>query len=156
MAARDALAARRKAVGLTQEALADVLRVERSTVARWEQGSATPRPWYRPRLADALSLTPDELARLIDDDAAFTTRDRYRNTEPVSPWDGESVRTSGEPADADYVQSIRANARRLIDLDTSYGGDDLARLAAERSILPTNVWPVACMYPALSATSRLL
>lgn len=129
MAARDALAARRKAVGLTQEALADILRVERSTVARWEQGSATPRPWYRPRLADALNLTPDELAPLLDDDVVPTRSEHSGEREPVGPWDGESLRTPGEPADADYVESIRANAHRLIDLDTSYGGDDLARLA---------------------------
>ena len=44
MAGRHGLGARRKALGLTQESLAEQLRVERSTVARWEQGTATPRP----------------------------------------------------------------------------------------------------------------
>lgn len=66
MAARDNLGARLKALGLTQESLAELLRVERSTVARWEQGTATPRPWYRRRLADALDLTPDELTQLLE------------------------------------------------------------------------------------------
>jgi DNA-binding XRE family transcriptional regulator len=65
MAGRERLGARRKALGLTQESLAERLRVERSTVARWEQGTATPRPWYRRRLAEALDLTPDELARML-------------------------------------------------------------------------------------------
>jgi hypothetical protein len=34
-----------------------------------------------------------------------------------------------EPADAAYVESIRDDTRRLIDLDTRYGGDDLVHLA---------------------------
>lgn len=28
-----------------------------------------------------------------------------------------------------YVESVRNDGRRLIDLDTNYGGDDIARLA---------------------------
>lgn len=39
---RDALIARRHAVGHTQETLADVLEVERSTVVRWELGTSHP------------------------------------------------------------------------------------------------------------------
>jgi DNA-binding XRE family transcriptional regulator len=65
MAGRERLGARRKALGLTQESLAERLRVERSTVASWEQGTSTPRPWYRRRLAEALDLTPDELAQML-------------------------------------------------------------------------------------------
>ena len=54
MAGRHSLGARRKALGLTQESLAELLRVERSTVARWEQGqphpdrgtgAGSPTPW---------------------------------------------------------------------------------------------------------------
>jgi tetratricopeptide (TPR) repeat protein len=37
---------------------------------------------------------------------------------------------SQPPVDADYVVSVRADSRRLIELDTNYGGDDLARVAA--------------------------
>ena len=37
-AARRRLAGRRKALGLTQEALADLMGVERTTVVRWERG----------------------------------------------------------------------------------------------------------------------
>lgn len=63
---RAGLAARRQASGLTQEQLAERLGVERSTVARWESGHSTPRPWARPRLADALGLTSGEVAALVD------------------------------------------------------------------------------------------
>lgn len=131
MAAREALAARRKALGLTQESLAEALRVERSTVARWEQGTATPRPWYRRQLADALSLTPDELVPLLE--AGVRSHSDTGGAGPVSPWSaagGVAVpERDRQEVDADYVESVRANARRLIDLDTSYGGDDVTRLA---------------------------
>jgi transcriptional regulator with XRE-family HTH domain len=118
MPARAALAERRKALGLTQESLAELLRVERSTVARWEQGAATPRPWYRRRLADALQLAPDELGPLLDD--------RRPHIDSFTP--AANSLDLGVPAD-DLVQAIRKDASRLVELDTKYGGDDLVGLA---------------------------
>lgn len=44
-------AQRRKAVGYSQEQLAERLGVERSTVVRWERGETEPQPWLRPRIA---------------------------------------------------------------------------------------------------------
>jgi transcriptional regulator with XRE-family HTH domain len=61
------LAAARKAVGLSQECLAERLDVERSTVQRWEAGHSTPQPWHRPKLAAALGVSHDELAELLAD-----------------------------------------------------------------------------------------
>jgi len=122
MAGRESLGARRKALGLTQESLAELLRVERTTVARWEQGTATPRPWYRRRLADALEVTPDELSQLLAQPSDAEARViGISTTRPEA--DGL------EPAGAAAIESIRADARRLVDLDTRYGGDDLVRLA---------------------------
>jgi tetratricopeptide (TPR) repeat protein/transcriptional regulator with XRE-family HTH domain len=66
---RERLVRRRKSLGLTQEDLAAQLRVERSTVQRWERGETAPLPWMRPRLAKALKVSADQLAKLIDDDA---------------------------------------------------------------------------------------
>ena len=60
-AKRRALAERRKAVGHTQEQLAELLGVERSTVVRWEAGETQPQPWCRPRLAEALAVSVDAL-----------------------------------------------------------------------------------------------
>lgn len=51
---REGLIARREALDLNQEALAERLGVAVSTVARTERGESTPRPWYRRRWADAL------------------------------------------------------------------------------------------------------
>jgi transcriptional regulator with XRE-family HTH domain len=53
-------------MGYSQEALAAKLGVERTTVARWEQGRARPHPWTRPRLAAALGVSLDQLAGLLD------------------------------------------------------------------------------------------
>jgi transcriptional regulator with XRE-family HTH domain/tetratricopeptide (TPR) repeat protein len=64
---RERLAQRRKALGLTQEDLAALLKVERSTVVRWERGETEPLPWLRPRLARALRVSADRLAELLDD-----------------------------------------------------------------------------------------
>ena len=57
---------RRKEKNLTQEALATILGVERTTVTMWETGQNTPPTKYLVTLADALGCTLDELLR--DDD----------------------------------------------------------------------------------------
>ena len=64
-AKRRQLAQRRKAVGLTQEQLAERLGVERTTVVRWERGQTQPQPWLRPRLAAALGVSADRLEELL-------------------------------------------------------------------------------------------
>jgi transcriptional regulator with XRE-family HTH domain len=120
MPARSALAERRKALGLTQESLAEMLRVERSTVARWEQGSATPRPWYRRRLADALQVEPDELGKLL----SLRSSHADLSTPAINGLDIDHDRQPEE-----HAATIRADARRLVELDTRYGSDDLVQLA---------------------------
>lgn len=62
---RQRLAERRQAVGLTQEALAERLGVDRSTIVRWEAGTASPQAWMRPSLAAAIHITIDELDSLL-------------------------------------------------------------------------------------------
>lgn len=62
---RAGFAARRKAVGLSQDQLAERLRVDRSTVARWEAGESEPQPRLRPRLMKMLQLSPDQLDELL-------------------------------------------------------------------------------------------
>jgi transcriptional regulator with XRE-family HTH domain len=64
-ARRDRLAQRRKMLGLTQEDLAGLLNVERSTVYRWERGECEPLPWIRPKLARALKVPAGRLEALL-------------------------------------------------------------------------------------------
>jgi hypothetical protein len=54
-------------MGFTQEKLAEHLGLERSTVARWEQGAGTPQPWNRPDLAKALNVSHERLEELLSD-----------------------------------------------------------------------------------------
>jgi DNA-binding XRE family transcriptional regulator/tetratricopeptide (TPR) repeat protein len=52
-------------VGYTQEQLALSLGVERTTVVRWEAGETTPQLWCRPKLAQALAVSVDELDTML-------------------------------------------------------------------------------------------
>jgi transcriptional regulator with XRE-family HTH domain len=61
------LAQRRKAIGLSQERLAETLGVDRSTVVRWERADTDPQPWHRPRLAAALKVSIEDLGELLAD-----------------------------------------------------------------------------------------
>ncbi|MFF5230695.1 helix-turn-helix transcriptional regulator [Dactylosporangium sp. NPDC000521] len=108
---RRALAQRRKDVGLSQERLAEVLRVDRSTVVRWERAETSPQPCYRPGLAEALEVSIEELARLLAADAAVP--------DVVVPV----LRTFPEGDDLKMVRSLR-------QADSSMGG---ARLYANVS-----------------------
>ncbi|MGH3735756.1 MAG: helix-turn-helix transcriptional regulator [Micromonosporaceae bacterium] len=64
------LAQRRKAVGYTQEQLAEQLGVDRTTVIRWEAGETEPHAWQRPNLADALKVSAEKLTVLLGDELA--------------------------------------------------------------------------------------
>ncbi|MGH3873671.1 MAG: helix-turn-helix transcriptional regulator [Pseudonocardiaceae bacterium] len=55
----------RKTAGFTQESLAEVLEVDRSTVARWEAGHHEPWPYLRPKLARLLKVSAEELNELL-------------------------------------------------------------------------------------------
>lgn len=62
---RTRLVQRRKTVGLSQEALAEQLGVDVSSIRRWEYGQRLPQPWQRPNLAMALKISVDQLAGLL-------------------------------------------------------------------------------------------
>jgi transcriptional regulator with XRE-family HTH domain len=55
------LAHMRERAKLKQRELADLLKVERSTIAKWESGAAYPRASQLPELAKALNCSIDEL-----------------------------------------------------------------------------------------------
>jgi DNA-binding XRE family transcriptional regulator len=58
-------AQRRRVVGLSQEALAEQLGVDRTTIIRWERGDNEPQPWQRPNIAMALKVSVEELDALL-------------------------------------------------------------------------------------------
>ncbi len=66
---RRELAACRKAAGFSQESLAHVIGVDRSTVARWESGGTAPQPELRAKLARRLGLDLAGLRELLDSDS---------------------------------------------------------------------------------------
>lgn len=81
------LAQRRKSAGFSQEKLAEHLGVERTTVTRWETVKADPQPWLRPKLAQALKVSADELLALLEDvvvDAEPSERLNYVLAHPSS------------------------------------------------------------------------
>jgi DNA-binding XRE family transcriptional regulator len=63
---RRSFAKARKAAGYTQEGLAEHLDVDRTTVARWESGKNEPKPWQRPKIAEAFGLSLGECRQLLD------------------------------------------------------------------------------------------
>jgi transcriptional regulator with XRE-family HTH domain len=118
-ARRRELAQRRKAVGFTQESLAEHLGVERSTVIRWEAGDSEPLPSIRPNLARALQVSIEQLAELLTESVtAGATRDLAADPEvtipallPDTPPQGRSDETEFEnliqPQIAETVEVLR-------------------------------------------------
>ena len=51
----------REKANLTQESLAKLINVDRSTIANWETGEASPRSDKLPTLANVLNCTIDDL-----------------------------------------------------------------------------------------------
>ncbi|WP_327074897.1 helix-turn-helix domain-containing protein [Kitasatospora purpeofusca] len=64
-ARRRAFIERRKALGFTQDSLAQSVGVDRSTVARWESGKVDPQDWQRPTLVKVLRVTLAELDAIL-------------------------------------------------------------------------------------------
>lgn len=65
---RTHLIKRRNTVGLSQEKLAEVVGVDRTTVSRWENGETFPQPGQRPTLAEALQVSVEQLQALLAED----------------------------------------------------------------------------------------
>ncbi|MBF6170788.1 helix-turn-helix domain-containing protein [Nocardia blacklockiae] len=62
---RDRLIEVRKSVGKNQEQIAEAVRVDRTTVGKWERGESTPQPNQRAAYAEALGITVQELSAML-------------------------------------------------------------------------------------------
>ena len=101
-------AQRRKASGLSQERLAELLGVDRSTIVRWEAATTEPQPWVRSKLAVIFETTVDEISALLDD----------VNDDRAGPEDRLAF-VLDHPASADLVTAAQLRERILM-LDASY------------------------------------
>ncbi|MEU8022405.1 helix-turn-helix transcriptional regulator [Micromonospora haikouensis] len=121
---------RRKTVGYTQESLAEKLGVDRTTVVRWERAESEPQPWARPRLADALGVSSEELSGLLADVGAARTQRGDRLS---------AVLKNPRTADLAAVTHLRQELARLVDsYDTSPSVailPDASRLHSEVNLL---------------------
>jgi transcriptional regulator with XRE-family HTH domain len=132
---RQELTQRRKAVGFTQESLAEHLGVERSTVIRWEAGDSEPLPSIRPNLARALQISIDQLAGLLatseDDGTTRILSSDFEATVPVRSAEVEPQRRPGgsefpsllDPQVAEAVEALRRALR-----STGVCAEDLAAM----------------------------
>ncbi|GAA1858991.1 helix-turn-helix transcriptional regulator [Myceligenerans crystallogenes] len=139
---RAKLAERRKVLGLSQDALAARLGVERTTVYRWEAGTTEPLPWMRLRLAQALKVSPEELDALLGSDAAPTP-------EPASGVAGDFATLAGVGStltgqEHDMVWELMMN-----------GNDGIGRQQFLRLLLAAGIAPAAVSFDADGAFAAL-
>jgi transcriptional regulator with XRE-family HTH domain len=114
-ARRDALAARREALGLTQQTFAERLGVELSTVGRWERGEAIPQPWRRLKIAGALAISLPDLDRLLGDATADELEQAEGRTD--APLSSEDLVVDDAQDAARFARQITASTVGRFTLD---------------------------------------
>jgi transcriptional regulator with XRE-family HTH domain len=112
---RRRLAERRKMVGHAQERIAALLGVDRTTVQRWEAGETTPQPWLRPKLAEALAVSLDELDAMLAE-----------GQEEQAGDDGPSTNSKQLPDDSEHdpVLVTPWNHRGTVEAATALRGGE--------------------------------
>ncbi|GAA3028852.1 hypothetical protein Aglo01_35010 [Actinokineospora globicatena] len=106
-------------MGFTQETLAEALRVERSTVARWESGNQAPMPGIRRRLADALTVPLHELVALLEVGPVQANLD----LEPVGVIDAHLLTQGVAERSQDQVPQDRETHVGALGWHAGPGGD---------------------------------
>lgn len=117
------LAARRQALGYTQETLAQKLGVEHSTVGRWERGVHGPLPWQGPDLAEALNVSVDGLDVLLTravSDGAAVVQGVSATGEAGTVSEHEAGRAEAGPFTAEAIPASRSTpVGQFIDAPTT-------------------------------------
>lgn len=126
------LAAKRRAMGYTQEAFADELGVDRTTVGRWERGESEPSPEGRKRLIKSLEVSPEKLDELLSPPPASGSESNGGQGN-LMRHDGSFAHGEAavrrEPITGVYVRSIHRQIESLLNLDHKMGGQQSAPLA---------------------------
>jgi DNA-binding XRE family transcriptional regulator len=113
---RRRLMQRRKALGHTQDDLAALVGVDRTTVIRWERAERDPQPWLRHKLAVALRVSADELTELLEAVSEVPGRvDGYTllSSVPLDFSDGSTAVSFSEGFSAHDLASRRQVLERL-------------------------------------------
>lgn len=105
----DALKAARKAAGMTQQQLADALKVEQPTINRWENGKRSPEPSQVASLAAALQVDP---SALYDREALSRLGLAPQDTEPAL---SAEVANIWDYMNFDQRRQLARIARALLD-----------------------------------------
>lgn len=142
---RYGLARRRRSVGLSQEALAEQLGVDRSTVGRWETGKTEPLPWLRPLVASALGVSDDELDKLLAEDPSDleSARNEDRTEGALAYWIADLAKHL-----ASYRHLLSNEAPRLTPSSVA-----TTAAAAHRTYQAGNYVSTAAMLPGLLAAT---
>jgi transcriptional regulator with XRE-family HTH domain len=137
---RHQLARRRRTLGFTQEGLAERLGVDPTTVRRWESGEIEggPKPWLRPKLAQCLQVSPEQLDAFLRGDVDDPGTPESAPT-AVPPRVGDAP-GSAEPLDPDpqagVFFTVLVNGRPVL---VPLGGDtedaDPVSLLSRRSVI---------------------
>jgi transcriptional regulator with XRE-family HTH domain len=119
------IAYERQRRGLTRPEMAELVRradralgTDESQIKRWEKGQE-PQPAALRALAAVLGRPVEELTALVRQGSAPVPESGLR------PLDLPPA----EPADQDYVESIRATVQRLVSLESRCGSNELAPLS---------------------------
>jgi transcriptional regulator with XRE-family HTH domain len=106
----------RATAGFTQGTLAEHLEIERSTVSRWERGITAPHPWTRPKLANALKISPKLLSELLGDDG-----DSQADNRTTLPRPRRQIRFGTAGQVDDVVFHLREQWHLLVKTDNLLG-----------------------------------
>lgn len=159
---RRALAQRREIVGHSQETLARLVGVEPTTVGRWERGETFPQPWCRPKLADALGVSVEELDTMLTEGQPIEDR-QPGSSQPCGGGElGDSDGAAGLPVDPEHdpVLAPLWNHRGTVEVAVvlSGGGDRVERrvfvtLGGAALTAPAHQWLVHEPGPLVSGLS---
>ncbi|MFE9372483.1 helix-turn-helix domain-containing protein [Streptomyces sp. NPDC006711] len=126
---RESFVKRRRALGFSQESLADAVGVDRSTVGRWETGETEPQALHRPGLCRELRISAAQLESMISVSAEGA---------PLQSGRAQQSDPSGSGYD-DEIEALEL-ARRVEASDV--GNETLSRLEGVFNDLAT-AYPTA-------------